>query len=342
MSLMLLRNKIDVLKKDKMRLSYLCALSLFLSYAEMFIPRIIPFFKLGLSNICVLSSLSFSPLSFLVLLFIKAFCSSMVSGTLYTPFFLISLIQSFASGFAMYVVYKINHKFRKSLFSVYGLSVLGSAISAFVQVFCCVFLLGDGVKTLLGPMLLFSVVSGLIVAWVFELLEICETAPLLLEEGKSANDKKSKLYFSEVIIPLIFVVSIIVIFNIKNVKLLFVIMIACLIIQKITGRKIFLYQYFFMAIFIIISSLLVPQGKVIFDVWKIKITQGALMEGCQKAFILTSVMALSQSLASFNFIKNNSFFGLVFLYYKKLKERFDSSSGNVFRKIKSVLSAKKL
>ena len=54
------------------RIAYLGALSLFLSAIELLIPRVIPFFRIGLANIPVMAALGLPVWDFSILLFITA------------------------------------------------------------------------------------------------------------------------------------------------------------------------------------------------------------------------------------------------------------------------------
>ena len=84
-------------QNNKERIAYLGALTLLFSYAEMLLPRFVPFFRLGLGNIAILLAFELSFPSFLILTVIKAVTSCLMSGTLLSPFFIISLAQSAAS-----------------------------------------------------------------------------------------------------------------------------------------------------------------------------------------------------------------------------------------------------
>lgn len=341
---------------EKNKIAWLGSLTLLFSYAELFIPKILPFFRLGLANIPVLAGLSLSPLSFMGLIFIKSFCTCMMSGTLFSPFFIISLLQSIGSGAAMYVLYNLNEMIKigsksKKLFSLYGISVLGSAVSALIQIACCYIYIGEGTVSLLGPMLLFSIFSGILTAFLLIIFEIPETAPALALEEKSetkgTESKKKKMKRTgQIVVTAVKILSLligaIIIFTLDSWKILLPVMIFCLILQRVSGRKVMFLPYMMLWIFIIFSSLLVPQGKVLWSFWKIRITYGALMEGIIKAMILTSVSALSQCLAGLKFAQKNSFFTLVFLYYQRLQVAYKNGEGRVFEKLKSALSTRQL
>ena len=63
------------------KMAFLTALSLFLSYAEMLLPRFTPFFKLGLTNIIILGTLDLSFPCFLVLIIVKTVTGGIFNGT---------------------------------------------------------------------------------------------------------------------------------------------------------------------------------------------------------------------------------------------------------------------
>lgn len=164
---------------ERNRIAYLISLTLLFSYAELIIPRFVPFFRLGLSNIAVLSALNLSFPSFFVLTVFKAAATSLMAGTLFSPFVVISLFQSVLSGIFMFAIFRLNNFFQKKLFSLYGISVLGSSLSAAVQISLSAIYLGGGTFMVLGPMLIFNAASGILTAFLAQFLEIPDTAPIL-------------------------------------------------------------------------------------------------------------------------------------------------------------------
>ena len=120
--------------QTKNQVAYLSALTLLFSYVEMILPRTVPFFRLGLGNIAVLMAFNLPLAPFLLLSLIKATAASLMAGTLFSPFYLVSLAQSFSSAVVMYMIAGINKKGGEKLFSVDGISVLGATISAVVQI----------------------------------------------------------------------------------------------------------------------------------------------------------------------------------------------------------------
>ncbi len=334
--------------QNKNCVAYLTSLSLLFSYAEFFLPRF-AFFKLGLSNIVILSSLNLNFSSFMILCFLKSLTSSFLSGTLFSPFFLISLGQSIFSGLLMFA---LNLIFKKRKFvSLYGISVLGSAFSALVQIFLASLYLGFGTFSLLGYLLIFSVFTGIFTAYFCVKLNLESyvenkknlSAPEdfnfdfksknLATKSKSEN-KKSKTK-SIILISLILIFSL-AIFMIQNIYVLLGCFLVSLILQIIFGRKILILPHIFTWIFVIISCLLIPSGKNLFKILNFPITQGALFIGIKKSLQLSASMALSQCAAKIDFM-DKSLLGLTFFYFKNLCESFKNINGNVWKKLKLTL-----
>lgn len=133
-------------------LAYLNAITLLLSYVEMILPRFVPFFRLGLANSVILLALDLDFGPFLILAVLKAAAASLMGGTLFSPFFLISLFQSVVSALVMRLLYKL---ISKKAVSIYGISIAGSAISAVIQIGLASLYIGNRTFSLLGPMLIF-------------------------------------------------------------------------------------------------------------------------------------------------------------------------------------------
>ena len=150
--------------QNKNQIAWLTALTLLFSYAEMLLPRTVPFFRLGLGNAVILAALNLNFSSFFLLTILKSISASLMAGTLFSPFLLLSLTQSVFSGLLMYFLFRLNRLFRHRPLSLYGISLAGAAFSALVQIFLSSLYLGAGTMSLLGPMLFFSVLSGIITA----------------------------------------------------------------------------------------------------------------------------------------------------------------------------------
>ena len=321
--------------QNKNKIAYLGALTLLFSYAEMLLPRFTPFFRIGLGNIAILLAFDLNPLSFMLLTLIKAFASSLMAGTLFSPFFLISLGQSFFSGMMMYLLARLNRKCKNNLLSLYGISILGSAVSALIQIFLSTLYLGKGTYSLLGPMLLFSLFSGIITAFFSLILHIPEQAPNLIR--KESMEKKQPV----LLLALLILSASAAIFMIKNLIILSLALILALILQLISGRKIYIFPHISLWIFVVISTLFIPNGEVLIKIGTFSITKGSLIIGITKALKLSIVSALSQCAASLK-PRGDRPLALVLAYFTALSNLFRSSQGNFIQKLKTTLQAQNL
>ena len=327
--------------QNKNELAYLCALTLLFSYAELILPRILPFFRLGLANTVILIALDLNFTSYLLLSILKATAASLTGGTLFSPFFMISLLQSLASALVMRLLYKV---ISKKLISLYGISVAGSAVSAFIQIFLTSLYIGQGTFALLGPMLIFNTISGILTAFFCEKSGIKESYNYIeensakLKTGYSdfvANEKSARkglqIFFAAILIT-----ASVSVFFIKNLILLAFVFTISLLAQKLAKRKIFLIPHISMWLFIFISAVFLPNGKVLCKIWNFSITEAALLMGLQKALTLSTVSALSQCAVCLK-PGRKTLLGLSLDYYKIMSDRFRNAQGSLIARITSAL-----
>lgn len=326
--------------QTKNQVAYLSALTLLFSYIEMILPRTVPFFRLGLGNIAVLMAFNLPLAPFLLLSLIKATAASLMAGTLFSPFYLISLAQSFSSAVVMYMIAGINKKCGEKLFSVYGISVLGATISAVVQILLCSLYLGTGTFALLGAMLIFNTASGILTAFFCTKLENSgfDFSPEIQKtEAELSSKSSSKNPLLQIFFAIAILSSAASIFFIKSIPVLALAFCLSLIAQRLCKRKILILPHISLWIFVLISTILVPEGKVLVKLWNISITQGAILSGIQKSLRLSAVSALSQCAVILQPPKN-SILALSLLYYKNMSDKFRSTKGNLFQRIKSTLA----
>ncbi len=322
--------------QNKNTIAYLTSLSLLFSYAEMFLPRL-GFFKLGLANTVILSSLNLNFSNFALLCFFKSLAGCLISGTLFSPFFLISLGQSILSGFFMYLLNFLCKK--RKLISIYGISISGAACSAVFQILFSSLYLGQGTTLFLGPLLAFSIFSGIFTAFICVKLNLENLA-----ENKSFDDlescveenfsrKKRLKSFFMILGILLFSVAI---FCVKNIYVLAGFFLIVLILQIISGRKILILPHIFLWLFVILSCIFIPEGKILFKIGKFSITQGALFTGIRKSLQLSASFSLSQCTTKIRF-SSNSIIALTFKNFSKMTKNFNETKGNFFTKIKSLV-----
>lgn len=322
------------------RVAYLGALTLLFSYAEFFLPKVLPFFRLGLSNVVILASLTLDFKSFILLCFVKSVSSSLIAGTLFSVFILISLVQSIFSGLTMYFLRRI---FSEKVLSCFGISLAGSGVSALCQLLTASVYLGSGTLNLLGPMILFSVFSGILTAAIFyvfqnELLEKTQSyndGNLLLKNKQELPECRKN--YSVEILKLIFILGFSVcIFIFNNLIFLAASFFSAFVIQKISRRKIFILPHLLTWCFVFFCGFFSSSGKVIFQWNFICVTEGALIQCLQKSLKLSATMALSQSAASVKF-PDTTLIGKTLFYFSGFIKKMETAKGNVFTRIKFVL-----
>ena len=326
----------SMLSQTKNQLAYLSALTLLFSYVEMILPRTVPFFRLGLGNIALLLAFNLPFAPFMLLSLIKATAASLMAGTLFSPFYLVSLAQSFSSALSMYAIYSAGKKCGGKLFSVYGISVLGSAVSALVQILLCALYLGSGTFALLGPMLLFNTASGILTAFFSTKIQL-DPVNVNPPEISCPSPKKSA-NVRQLFLAICILTAAISIFFIGKIAILSALFAASLLAQKLCRRKILLLPHVSLWIFVLVSTLLTPEGKVLHKIWNISITQGALITAIQKSLRLSAVSALSQCAIILR-PPEGSILALSLAHYRLMSDSFRNAEGNIFQRIRASLKA---
>ena len=147
------------------RLAFLSAAGIALYVLESFIPTPLPFLKIGLANASSLAALMlFSPLDMLLVVLSRVVVGSLLVGSLFSPAFLLGLCGGIVAALAMIAA----RKFGSGMFSVIGISLIGSVAHILTQLAVVMYLFAENESLLvLLPLLLTSaVVGGLIVGWI--------------------------------------------------------------------------------------------------------------------------------------------------------------------------------
>lgn len=141
--------------------SFLGALSLFLSAIEYIIPKPMPFFRLGLANLPLLLGLRFlRPADLLLLLTLKVLGQGLINGTLASYVFLFSLTGSLSSLVFMFLIYHVGG----NRVSLIGVSLAGAMASSLAQLILSIsFIFGDQAWVIAPFSLGSSLITGLII-----------------------------------------------------------------------------------------------------------------------------------------------------------------------------------
>ncbi len=138
------------------------AISTAIYILESYIPRPLPWIRIGLSNVIILVVLYFFSIDIAIkVVFYRVFFGSLFTGTLFTPTFFISISGGIMATISMYFAIKIF----KKILSPVGVSIIGAETHIITQlIFVYFFIIKDASIFNLTPFLiLFSIFSGTIV-----------------------------------------------------------------------------------------------------------------------------------------------------------------------------------
>ncbi len=145
--------------EEKIKLvSFLGAVSLFLSAIDYMIPRPMPFIRLGLANLSVLLAIKLlEPGYVFVVILLKVLGQGLIQGTLFSYVFLFSFTGSFTSGLVMVLLYELAGRW----ITLIGLGIIGALASNVVQVILARFIVfGESAWYILPPFLIVGSISG--------------------------------------------------------------------------------------------------------------------------------------------------------------------------------------
>lgn len=146
-------------------IAFLSAAGTALFVAESFIPMPFPFLKIGLANVSsVIALMLLGPGPMMIVVMIRIVAGSLLVGSLFSPGFTLAFSAGVVSAAAMALTKKITGK----LFSVVGISLVGSATHVITQltIVLLLYVRNTAVLYILPLLLLSAIVGGLIVGWV--------------------------------------------------------------------------------------------------------------------------------------------------------------------------------
>lgn len=306
------------------RIPFLGALALFFSAVELFIPRILPFFKIGLANIPVLAALDMPLQGFMILLVVKAIGTTYVSGTLFSVFFIMSVIQTLLSGLTMYAL----RRFFRNI-SIYSVSMAGALVSVLAQISVASLYAGKGVFMMLPLMLVISLPASILTAWISGKITIPDDVLIPETEKGEKNSRVSIVAFA---------LSALMIMLSPSVPSLLLTLIVCLSFQRATERRIMVTPHILILIFMIISSVFTPSGKILFHIASWPVTEGALADGIERSLRLSSAIALSQGFSRI-IRPTGGITGRTLAIFDAMLSSFRVQKGSLWEKVRNTLSS---
>lgn len=316
------------------KLAFFSALCFFLSAVEYAIPKPVPFFRLGLANLPIMFSfLCMSRKESTALIFLKVLLQGIISGTLFSYVFLFSLTGSVASGFVMMASFHLFYE--KKLVSWLGISMAGGLANNLAQLgVACIFLFGENTKFVAPVLLAISFVASIAMGlfanvfvekskWLADLKNKNWTE--VKSAGKksaAAEEKKSSPKFQFLVLAFSLSMFILLFFS-KSIYAVSGIFLLAVIACFIKNKRVNLLPSLALILSVTFFSILVPHGKILAEIWKLKITDGAIFSGLERSIKLCSCVFLSKLIADKNMklpSRAGLFMSLVFEYFEKLSE----------------------
>lgn len=325
--------------------SFFAALCLFLSAVEYAIPKPFPFMRLGLANLPVLLSLFILKKKDIFLLVVfKILGQALISGTLFSYIFIFSAAGSLASAITMVLLYSLLNE--KKCISFIGLSVAGSFANNIAQIACARFILfGENVKYIAPVLLVTGMITGILLGVFAELFTRKSQWYALILQNKTegfagvriaeekAEQSGGNTFFVMFEFAAVLIISIIFLFQ-KNAAVIWIFTGCFFIVAAVKKRgKIRIVSSLLMVLCILFFSILLPYGKVLFSIGKLKITEEALNSGLVRSGKLIGMVYLSQTFFSADITlpgKAGVFIARIFKFFNELNsEKIQFKKGSI-------------
>jgi len=291
---------------QRSRIALLGSLCLFLSAIEYLIPKPLPFMRIGLANLPLLLALDiFAPGEFFLLALLKVLGQGIIGGTLFSYVFLFSLAGTFVSAALMYLLRKC---LGKKYLGFAGLGCAGAMASNGIQLILARYLIfGASLRYLIPPFLVSGFITGIALGLVCEYFcrhsrwyagTEAETgeAPPEVPAGAAPVPKQrwNKLFNADELFVAGLLMALIFLLNRSLPGRVVQFFFFCLL-AGLSGKKINPFAAFIFMVGIVFFNLLAPYGKVLAVFGPLRVTQGSLLAGLEKALSLEGLLMLSRA-----------------------------------------------
>ncbi|WP_038078539.1 Gx transporter family protein [Treponema primitia] len=312
-------------------LALLGAFCIFLSTIEYLIPKPMPFMRIGIANLPLLLALDILPFTaFLALLGVKVIGQALITGTLFSYILLFSLAGGGISALSMFGLRRLLGRERISLI---GISVLGALLSNGAQLALArIFIFGESARYITPPFLAMGIITGLGLGIFCEYFirrsrwyaEFQTTKVQKSQKGEGEREFLPSSSPSVPSVPLWFLSSLRFrfrekrrgayekLFNSGELCLAGLLMMPAMVFNPDPYFRVIQFLFFWflawlsgkknnplITILIILGivafNLTVPYGRVLFSLGPVRITEGALLAGLQRAVTLEGLIMLSRA-----------------------------------------------
>jgi len=302
-------------------LTILAACCIFLSMLEYAIPKPLPFLRIGLANLPIMLALNLPLPQFCSLLTVKVLAQALISGTLFSYVFLFSAAGSAASAFLMFALNRLLNGMQKrgssqmpnggaggelaanAKITFIGLGTAGAFASNLAQLaLAYFFILGESSYFIAPPLLACGIVTGILLGafcqkftkesvWYKDVLygrsQPAPTQAPPPSPPACAGAGTWLLPIAGLALTLAFILIKSIMFHVTIFLLFWIIA----IIRKKAGKPLMTVIFF---LFIAFFNLIFPYGKVLLNIGVLTITEGALLNGIDKAAVFEGLIMISK------------------------------------------------
>jgi heptaprenyl diphosphate synthase len=299
-------------RAERHTVALLGSLCLFLSAIEYLIPKPLPFMRIGLANLPLLLALDIlGPTDFFLLALLKVLGQGIMGGTLFSWVFLFSFAGTFSSAALMYL---LRGSLGKKRIGFAGLGCAGAMASNGIQLILARYLIfGPALRYLAPPFLASGFVTGITLGlvceyfcrhsrWYAEHEEILTEARRAHRTFGSRTRREEKgfnyfnktpfrayeLFYAGLLMALIFLLG-------RSLPARAMQFLLFCLFAKLLGKKINPLITITIMAGIVFFNLLAPYGKVLTVLGPLRITQGSLFAGLEKALTLEGLLMLSRA-----------------------------------------------
>lgn len=311
------------------KISILASICFFLSLIEAFIPKPLPFLRLGIANLpLILGLVILSSKEYFALGILKILGQALISGSFLSYIFIFSLVGTLASMLGMYFLYKLL--FKKSLVSFIGISCFGSILSCISQSFIGYYwILGEGMKFVFPIFFIFSAITGFLLGLFSNTFSQNSTFLQIIKNSEpTSHSKKTIKLYEKISLPkkeikkkklfektqdfrkspinlllssILFISALLYIQNLLIKTCLFLLFFifntTIIFLEKDNSKKRIKHQLFqtlFTMGSIIFINLFTPFGKILFQWSFLTISQGALFLGLKRSIEFEGILHISR------------------------------------------------
>ena len=328
-----------MMSQTERKIAFIASSTLLLSTLEYLIPKPLPFLRLGLANIpllLILDSMSLGAYS--VVLLLKAIGHGMISGTLFSYLFFISLAGTLASGYAMKAV---KASFKQNV-SLVGCSLVGAFVSNLSQLQVASWVAyGPAIWVAAPLMLSLGLISSFALGLLAQLYQQKGELPKAFSESTLHLElpvtEEYQHHKAMAIATLLCIIAILFTQSLLSLVLVTVLM---YLMQLSARRKIRVLPPLMLSFSLVLLSLFEPNGRVLYSLGSVAFTSGSLELALTKALRLISLLSASQCLTASNPKLKGRAGALLMLtlsYFSLLSRSFKATKGSIIKRIDQAL-----